>query len=878
MKNSLRNRLLTWFLIFSSLTLLCLLFFNYIYYSKKNKITEIVNSINAVEVKTLETFLLLDDFFAFETSTEQFFVTGESTYLNSFRNSIKEINIKIDEIKKLRGVSSLEVKSELNSMRHAINEYEKILEEMLSLIIKRGFKDYGLEGEMRYFVHILENFTEIDQTKVLSLRRHEKDYIIRNEDQYIDKLNYTSRNLRAEIIQSQLLNSKEKDSIIKVIDEYVLLFNKLVFLDKEIGLKDNAGGYKLQLNQRAKLIREQISSLMISLEEKKMRIFYYLELLYILFFGLIILTSTILSYVISIKITAPLSALTIHISELTKNNFKMNREVVLEKPHLEIEVLYNEFNLMTNMIIEREQERDRAEYALRESELKFRKLAEMLPLSIFEVDENGRFTYVNQTWLNTFGYSKREVENRILLKEILMKFENSITHPDSTSGIEYIAVKKGGQTFHSLVYADKIIENGKYAGSRGIVVDIMERKKYIEVLRHEKRKAEESDRLKSAFLANMSHEIRTPMNAILGFSQLLTDDDNSMEDKTAYIKQIQTSGKLLLNLIDDIIDIAKIESGVLKIAPGETFVNNILDDLNIYCNEILQRENKEKQIQVKVEKATDSPNFAIISDPYRLKQILGNLINNAIKFTDTGQVEYGYRLTRNELIFFVSDTGIGLSEENRKLVFDRFKQVDDGSSRKYGGTGLGLTICKNLIELLGGKIWLESELNKGTTFFFNIPQVNVPPKLFNPPKLEQMPVHPDWRNRRMLIVEDDPANARVIIESLKTTRINYDWVKNGKEALNIIDKSDTFDIVLMDIHMPVMNGYEATKIIKQKYPSLPVIAQTAAAMEGERQKAIEAGFNEYISKPINFNQLKSIMFALMGFEDHQVSSKALAKN
>lgn len=863
MKNTLQFKLLTWFLAFSSITLTSLILFNYIYYSKKNSIAETVSDMNSIQVKILESFLLLDDFFALETSSEQFFITGKSHYLDSFRMNIESVKNKVEEIKLKSVVIDLDVINDLSSLSYSLSEYDKKLEEMLGLLIKRGFKDYGLEGEMREYVHILENFVEIDQAKVLSLRRHEKDYIIRNEEQYIEKLDNMSRVLRAEIVQSPSLTRKEKDSIVKVIDHYVLLFNQLVFLDREIGIKDNSSGRKLQLNQMSRVIKSQIHSLMSSLEQNKKRLFVQLEGLYLVVFGLLVLFSIFLSYRISKRITTPLSRLTEYISNLTKNNFKKTEEVVFSNPHYEIDVLKKEFDLMTHTINKREKERDNAEKALKESELKFRKLADMLPLSIFETDINGHFSYVNQSWLDSFGYTRNEVYNNMKLKDTLVITAKTVPQVDPVEGIDYIAITKGGQTFHSLVYSDRIVENGKEIGRRGVVIDIMERKKYLDELRRQKQKAEESDRLKSAFLANMSHEIRTPMNAIIGFSQLLSESDKTQKDRAEYIKHIQTSGGLLLNLIDDIIDIAKIESGVIKIIPRETSVNNILDHLEVSSSNILEREGKEKRIKLIKEIPILPQNHTIITDPHRLKQILGNLIGNAIKFTEAGHIKFGYKVAENEMIFFVADTGIGLSEDNSKVVFERFRQVEDGKNRKYGGTGLGLAICKNLVELLGGKIWLESELNNGSTFFFNIPLLNAPLKLFDPPIEDTLPANLNWSNKRMLIVEDEPTNARLIIDALKSTGIGYEWAKNGEEAVKKIEEEVDFDIVLMDIQMPVMNGYDATRLIKQKKSSLPVIAQTAAAMAGERKKAHEAGCDDYISKPLNLNLLKTKMYGLL---------------
>jgi signal transduction histidine kinase/ActR/RegA family two-component response regulator len=399
------------------------------------------------------------------------------------------------------------------------------------------------------------------------------------------------------------------------------------------------------------------------------------------------------------------------------------------------------------------------------------------------------------------------------------------------------------------------------AGFRGIIVNIEDRKLYIEELKREKRKAEESDRLKSAFLANMSHEIRTPMNAILGFSDLLGKLDAGSAKRVEFINQIQHSGNLLLNLIDDIIDIAKIEAGELAIKPGYTYVNKILDELLLSFRELVKKEGKGARLDIITSPGPRNNEFAILSDPFRLEQVLSNLIGNAIKFTEKGIVEFGYQIKNDNLVFHVKDTGIGLSSENRKLIFDRFRQVDDAHTRKYGGTGLGLAISKHLVELLGGMIWVESEPFKGTSFYFTIPNQVVSGGQSNVElSLDSHFGDFDWSNKHLVIAEDDDANAFFLMEALQSTGIKMNRVTNGHEAVELCQGESCPDIILMDIQMPVMDGLDATRLIKDRCPELPIIAQTAYAMVGQKEKCLQAGCNDYIAKPIKINELKSKIF------------------
>ncbi|MEE4198633.1 MAG: response regulator [Bacteroidales bacterium] len=375
-----------------------------------------------------------------------------------------------------------------------------------------------------------------------------------------------------------------------------------------------------------------------------------------------------------------------------------------------------------------------------------------------------------------------------------------------------------------------------------------------------KMKAEESDQLKSAFLANMSHEIRTPMNAILGFTELLTMPDTAISpaEKQNYIKLIHHSGNNLLQLIDDIIDISKIEAGQLKIIPKECDVNQTLMDIYESYQEIKKQKGKE-HIDLSVNLAEKNQQVITQTDPLRLIQIISNLIDNALKFTEEGFITFGYEIQKPDLLlFYVKDTGIGMDEKKKEFIFERFRKIEDSKTKLYRGAGLGLAICKSLVELLGGKIWVESYRGSGSGFYFTIPYHKVKnPRNKKGTSLKD--TNYQWKDKKILIAEDEPNNYFYIEEVLKRTHTKIIRANNGKEAIRIFKENPQIDLIIMDIKMPEMDGYEATTQIKKINKHIPIIAQSAYAMPGDIEKGYLMGINEYITKPVNPKKLLTIL-------------------
>lgn len=376
-----------------------------------------------------------------------------------------------------------------------------------------------------------------------------------------------------------------------------------------------------------------------------------------------------------------------------------------------------------------------------------------------------------------------------------------------------------------------------------------------------KNKAEESDRLKSSFLANMSHEIRTPMNAIIGFSELLQEEDIPYETRKQFFSHIKNSGNSLLNLINDIIDFSKIESGELKISKTVFCLNQLFDELHDTFMEIKSKKEKDN-IELKISKGLSNKDSVIYTDPLRLKQILTNLIENSIKFTEKGSIHISYHLNEGNIVFAVKDTGIGISQDKQDIIFSRFRQADDSHARKYGGTGLGLSISKKLSELLMGEMWLESTEDVGSSFFMSIPYYKNENIASNKPNQEKLQSKKNLTGKKILIVDDYKINLTLLEQMLQNTGIELISAENGELAVKQCF-NDHFDLVLLDLQMPELNGYDTLKIIKKDLPDIKIIAQTAYALANEKEQILNSGFDGYISKPIVKKELLDIINKMM---------------
>ncbi len=505
----------------------------------------------------------------------------------------------------------------------------------------------------------------------------------------------------------------------------------------------------------------------------------------------------------------------------------------------------------------------------REAEYKLRILSRAIrnsPVCVIITDPDGFIEFVNPAFVTSTGYSFAEVmgEN--------MNIINSGKHQESffremwtsiKAGMDWqgeiLNKKKDGTLFWELVNISSVRnKEGEITHFIAIKDDISKRKQVEDALLKAKEKAEESDKLKSAFLANMSHEIRTPMNAIVGLSGLLGDSELPLSEREAFSMIIKENSNVLLQLIDDIVDISKIEAGQITMRPAKCNISSLLED--IYESFNLQVKEKDNQVNFQINEELTDRNLYTYTDPQRLRQVITNLISNALKFTEEGSVEFGCSLKSDgNILFFVKDTGIGIPQNKLDLVFDRFRQVDDSGTRNHRGAGLGLSISKSLAELLGGSIWVESEKGKGSTFFFTIPYQPVPISEIGPGYKPDFVSYPRLTGKSILVVEDLEVNYKLIEAMLKKTGAKILWAKTGREAFGIFRNNPTLSLVLLDLNMPDMPGYDILVKFKKEREDLPVIIQTAYAMNGEKERCRLAGCDSYITKPIQMEQLLAAM-------------------
>ncbi|MDF1546684.1 MAG: response regulator [Bacteroidales bacterium] len=412
----------------------------------------------------------------------------------------------------------------------------------------------------------------------------------------------------------------------------------------------------------------------------------------------------------------------------------------------------------------------------------------------------------------------------------------------------------------------------------GIVQDVTEQKNTEQILKNAKNRAEEADTLKSAFLANMSHEIRTPLNAILGFSHLLTNPELDNTQRKEYSEYITSSANNLLNLIRDIIDVSKIEAGKINVEQSKCEVNKILKELKFTFEREKINQNK-TDIDIQLHTAVNDDNFAILTDPYRFHQILVNLIGNALKFIEKGFIEFGYVFSSKSVLqFYIKDTGIGIPNDKIDIIFNRFGQIINNKIKNPAGTGLGLSITKHLVERLGGKIWVASEPEVGTTFYFTLPFEQIENKDSEQITLSNEFEQLEIGDLKILAVEDDPINMILLEDTLKMyiAKLHITKAYNGLEAIKLIREMN-FDLVIMDIRMPHLDGYETTKKIRTELPYpkniTPILGLSAHALSSEIEKGKKLGMNDFLSKPIQHEELLMKIKQLSAFAESNVNSE-----
>lgn len=514
--------------------------------------------------------------------------------------------------------------------------------------------------------------------------------------------------------------------------------------------------------------------------------------------------------------------------------------------------------------------RARAESALRSSEDRFRSLSSQAPIGIFQADALGQCTYINSAWLHIASQSTEEAMGTGWTRAV---------HPDDLKAIsshwqETAASRRQFHREFRIIRADHSVRwvrmraipmqqaDGKANGFVGTIQDITEQHLAQQALQQAKEQSEAASRSKSEFLANMSHEIRTPMTAILGFTELLAIDDAEPDLRASWLSTIRRNGQHLLTILNDVLDISKIEAGKMTIEMVPVDPVQIVEDVA----SLLRPRAFGKQIRLRHHFDGPLPR-TFPCDPLRLRQILLNLVGNAIKFTAAGTVDVTARYSEesSSIIFIVSDTGIGIAPHQIARLFDAFSQADSSTTRRFGGSGLGLMISRRFARMLGGEITVASEPGKGSIFTLILPTGPISPETLRDPRVISTPeplaaISPTALDgMRVLLAEDGIDNQQLISFILRKAGARISIVQNGREAVDLISRGESdFDLVLMDMQMPDMDGYDATRLLKRNGCRLPIVALTAHAMTEDRERCLAAGCDEYVSKPIDPRQLIEI--------------------
>ncbi len=516
--------------------------------------------------------------------------------------------------------------------------------------------------------------------------------------------------------------------------------------------------------------------------------------------------------------------------------------------------------------------------ALAEKEETLRTLINATPDIICLKDGSGRWIEANETILQVFEMSRDDCFMQTDLEISVRKpfFQNVFVNYHKSAALtwqkgcitrqdDHIAVSDGETKTYDVINVPLFNEDSSRKGLIMLGRDITDRKIAEENLGKALHKAEESDRLKTAFLSNMSHEIRTPLNAIIGFSDLLDDEELTREEKQTYIRLVYDNGNALLALIDDIIDLARVESGEMKLNQQPTNVSELFVDVYQTYKGLKNRRNK-----AHLDLLFDIPEKDVVctTDARKLRQILINLVDNALKFTEEGSITMGFSIDEEEegqanLQLFVSDTGIGIPEESKSQIFKRFIKLNEGSKKLYPGTGLGLSIVQQFTQLLGGSVRIDSEENKGTAFIINLP---VSETLAKSPtaKTPKSSNTYHFSNKTILVVEDISSNLDLLLAILVPTGAKILTARNGINAIKHCKMDETIDLVLMDIQLPDLDGLEATKQIKANRPELSIIAQTAFALAEERQACLDAGCDAYLAKPLRARMVLPLIAEMLG--------------
>jgi len=567
----------------------------------------------------------------------------------------------------------------------------------------------------------------------------------------------------------------------------------------------------------------------------------FLHLNLIIWYTLIVITSLIIFLIIKIK--------KINRELQEKNKQILNLKLDLQRTH---EDMANQKELITNRHYE--------------SDKFYEILVQSANDGISFYDREGNLKYANSAFFSIIGFD-RDSYNSLNPQELIhyedkdyqIKKEEALL----TEGFFESELRLRHKDGHFINLSTRSVtvksNTGEVLGALTISRDITKLKQIHEDLIKSKVEAEASNRLKSSFLANISHEIRTPLNSVIGFSNLLLANDLSKEVKEEYVEHINHNSEKLLQIIGDIIDLSRLESSQIEITYEESSLNAIVNEAIEDARQIIRR--NEKLISLNVKNQFEDNSDLIFTDSIWLKRVLNHLLDNAVKFTHDGSIEFSYLLENENIIFKIKDTGIGINKENLVRIFEEFRQEIDGHHRPFEGLGIGLTLAKEVVERMGGKIFVKSEKGIGSEFSFSIPyrpagstKTKIKSLIDN-----QLLKHIDWSSRKCLLVDDNKDVLLYLSRILLDTGVSIITARSGSEAIELIKNTPEIDVVLLDMQMPEMNGIDTTKEIRKIRHDLPIIAQTAFVFENDKDIILEAGCDVCLIKPIRKEHLLTVM-------------------
>ncbi|NTW23707.1 MAG: PAS domain-containing protein [Lentimicrobium sp.] len=575
------------------------------------------------------------------------------------------------------------------------------------------------------------------------------------------------------------------------------------------------------------------------------------------FIAIFLVLIFILARFVSRILEKEFSRFTVNFRKASLESELMNKELI---SFVEFRELAGSVN---NTIIER----DFARSAFVKEQALLRSVIDSIPDFIFFKDVNSKYVGCNKSFAYYIGMPEKEIIGRTdfdFFSEKIAEVYHSADKKILTDRIpirteEWSVFPDGSRRLLDTVKVLFYDNMGSILGIMALSRDITEKEEIRLQFKAAKEKAEESDRLKTAFLANMSHEIRTPMNSIIGFSALLKEDDITENDRIEFIQYINQAGESLLNLIDDIIDVSKIEAGQLAVYYENYSLNELMDELFSTYSELIRRKSG-SGVQLIVEPGKLPKGNLIFTDPFRLRQVISNLLVNAVKFTGNGQITFGFTPKGDKILFYVKDTGIGISEENQKIIFNRFRQAHSEAKRHQGGTGLGLAISQHIVDLLGGEIWVESMLGNGAAFYFTIPYKPVETHSSDDvSKTMERALNYDWSTKNLLLIEEIDSNYNYVSAALSRTGINLHRAKDEQSGLQICHANEHIDLAMLDLSKYEDGAQEIVREIKKSRPAMPVIAQIAHSKQKVSLPDKTQECDEYILKPVKFNTLMNIL-------------------